>query len=292
MDGENAAIFECVEPRMGGANVRRRGVGSPRPTQNEAGRIRTGLFLRKNSHSGGIMPVLFHPMYRRRGGGKSLLAWRGYAQRSSSVRRPPSLPFLECLLSLQRTCARSRPPPQKFPKESILSAGAMGGVSCQPEVTVAINVEVVNRQRLVRVDTVWLGRTVRRAVSALRAEATTLTLVVVSDQQIATLHDRWMGLSDPTDVLTFDLAASAADGLCGDIVASAETAARVARELGWQARYELAYYMVHGLLHLAGEDDGTPGERRRMRRRERAVMAAIGLPAPPRRPRRPVRHAR
>ena len=55
-----------------------------------------------------------HPasVYRRLGGGKSLLAGQGYAQRSSSVRRPPSLPFLECLLSLQRTCVRSsrRPP--------------------------------------------------------------------------------------------------------------------------------------------------------------------------------------
>jgi len=73
---------------------------------------------------------------------------------------------------------------------------------------------------------------------------------------------------------------------------SAETARRLARELGWQARHELAYYVVHGLLHLAGEDDGTPGERRRMRRRERAVMAAIGLPAPPRRPRKPAPHGR
>ncbi len=40
-----------------------------------------------------------HPAYvdRRLGGGKRPLAGRGYAQRSSSVRRLPSLPFLECL---------------------------------------------------------------------------------------------------------------------------------------------------------------------------------------------------
>ena len=37
-------------------------------------------------------------VYRRLGGGKSLVAGRGYAQRSSSVRRPPSLPFLACLI--------------------------------------------------------------------------------------------------------------------------------------------------------------------------------------------------
>jgi probable rRNA maturation factor len=101
-----------------------------------------------------------------------------------------------------------------------------------------------------------------------------------------------MGIPGPTDVLTFDLSGAEARGLAGDIVVSAETARRLARELGWQARHELAYYVVHGLLHLAGEDDGTPGERRRMRRRERAVMAASRLPAPPRRPRKPAPHGR
>ena len=99
-------------------------------------------------------------------------------------------------------------------------------------------------------------------------------------------------LAAGADVLTFDLSAGGPRSLAGDIVVSAETARRAARELGWPPRHELAYYVVHGLLHLAGEDDGTPGERRRMRRRERAVMAASGLPVPPRRPRKPAPHGR
>jgi len=158
--------------------------------------------------------------------------------------------------------------------------------------SVSIDVEVLNRQRAVPVDATWLARVVRKAVAALGVEAAAITVLVVDDTRIAELHDRWLGIPGPTDVLTFDLAADERGGLAGDIVASAETARRVARELGWQARHELAYYVVHGLLHLGGENDGTPGERRRMRRRERAVMAAVGLPVPPRRPRRPARHGR
>jgi probable rRNA maturation factor len=156
----------------------------------------------------------------------------------------------------------------------------------------SISVEIVNRQKVVAVDPKWLERVVRRAVAAVGAEAAEITVVVVDDRQIAALHDRWMGIPGPTDVLTFDLSGAEARGLAGDIVVSAETARRLARELGWQARHELAYYVVHGLLHLAGEDDGTPGERRRMRRRERAVMAASRLPVPPRRPRKPAPHGR
>lgn len=156
----------------------------------------------------------------------------------------------------------------------------------------SISVEVVNRQRVVAVAATWLERVVRRAVVAIGAEAGEITVLVVDDRRIAALHDRWLGIPGPTDVLTFDLSAGAAAGLAGDIVASAETARRLARELGWQARHELAYYVIHGLLHLAGEADGTPGERRRMRRRERTVMAAVGLPAPPRRPRKPAPNGR
>jgi probable rRNA maturation factor len=154
--------------------------------------------------------------------------------------------------------------------------------SRKPGDAVTSVVEIVNRQKVVRIDAVWLGRVARRAIAEIGIDAAAITVVVVDDAEIAALHDRWMGLPDPTDVLTFDL--SERDGvIAGDIVVSAETARRVAREVGWQPREELAYYVCHGLLHLSGFDDVTPGERRRMRRKEREVMVAIGLPAPPRR---------
>ncbi len=147
----------------------------------------------------------------------------------------------------------------------------------------SISVDIVNRQKTAGVDAPWLGRIARRAIKVIGHDAAEITVAIVDDAEIASLHDRWMGLPDPTDVLTFDLSGCEGD-FAGDIVVSAETARRVAREVGWQPREELAYYVVHGLLHLSGFDDVTPGERRRMRRKEREVMVAIGLPAPPRRP--------
>ena len=158
-----------------------------------------------------------------------------------------------------------------------------------------VAVEVVNRQRKVPVNVVWFERIARKAITVLGAETAEITVLVLNDSQIAALHDQWMQIPDPTDVLTFDLGSEPPRRLAGDIVVSVETARRVAKELDWQPRHELAYYTIHGLLHLAGYDDLTPGERRRMRRGERAVMAAIGLPAPPRRPPAAVnrsRHAR
>lgn len=149
-----------------------------------------------------------------------------------------------------------------------------------------IRVEVIDRQRAVRVDAAWLTRVVRRALDRQGVVAAEITVLLVGDRRIARLHMEWLGVPGPTDVITFDLG-NGADDLCGDIVVSTETARRAARRHGWSPRHEVAYCVVHGLLHLAGHDDLDPVRRRAMRARERVLMAAAGLPRPPRgRPRR------
>jgi probable rRNA maturation factor len=158
-----------------------------------------------------------------------------------------------------------------------------------------IEVEVTDRQKVLTIDPRWLAGVVTRSLAAAGVERATIGVLLVDDAGIARLHERWSGISGPTDVLTFDLtAAPAAGAMHGDIAVSTETARGVARALGWQPRHEVAYYVVHGLLHLAGEDDHDPAARRRMRARERALMAAAGLPPPPasRRRARPARESR
>jgi probable rRNA maturation factor len=164
-----------------------------------------------------------------------------------------------------------------------------------PPAASAIDVEVTDRQKVLAVAPRWLADVVRRSLAAADIARATIGVLLVDDAGIARLHERWSGISGPTDVLTFDLAAvPVAGALHGDIAVSTETARRVARELGWQPRHEVAYYVVHGLLHLAGEDDHDPAARRKMRARERSVMAAAGLPRPPatRRQARPERGTR
>jgi len=158
--------------------------------------------------------------------------------------------------------------------------------AARPENDTGISVEIASRQRILVVDPTWLARIVRTALGAAGIRRAEIGVRLVDDAGIARLHERWLGIPGPTDVITFDLAAGG-DGLHGDIAASTETARRLARELGWQPRHELAYYVIHGLLHLTGEDDHTPADRRRMRSRERSLMAAAGLPSPPATRRRP-----
>lgn len=159
----------------------------------------------------------------------------------------------------------------------------MGRPSREPRER-AVQVAVADRQRLVRVGRPWLERIVRRALAAEGVDRAELSICLVDDRRIARLHREWFGDPAPTDVITFPLSDRGDPVLAGDLVVSAETARRRGREFGWPPRHELAYYVVHGLLHLTGHDDASPAARRAMRARERAVMRAAGLPAPPRRP--------
>lgn len=148
-----------------------------------------------------------------------------------------------------------------------------------------IEVDVVDRQRSMRVDAAWLGRVASRALLREGIGHAEIVIVLVGDRRIAALHEEWLGVPGPTDVITFDLAQGgpAREGLIGDIAVSTQTARRAARAVGWSARHEVAYCVVHGLLHLAGYDDHDATARREMRARERVLMAAAGLPRPPRR---------
>ena len=64
----------------------------------------------------------------------------------------------------------------------------------------------------------------------------------------------------------------------GDMVISMERAAAQAKEYGHSRRRELAYLVVHSVLHLLGYDHLDEGpQKARMRGREEAILASLGI---------------
>jgi probable rRNA maturation factor len=89
-----------------------------------------------------------------------------------------------------------------------------------------------------------------------------ITVCFVSDAGIRELNKKYLHRDGPTDVLVFDLGASA------DIIVSAQTAIRNAEIFKTTLQGELNLYVTHGLLHLLGYDDCTPKQRKLMRKKE------------------------
>jgi len=65
--------------------------------------------------------------------------------------------------------------------------------------------------------------------------------------------------------------------LLGDVVISAETAAKDAAEAQVSFESELYFLLLHGVLHLLGYDHerGTQAEAKRMEEKEREVFSVI-----------------
>ncbi len=85
-----------------------------------------------------------------------------------------------------------------------------------------------------------------------------LSLVICGDQEIAELNRQYLGRRGPTNVIAFPQQegelAGLTPGLLGDVVVSAETAAREAGENGLDPEEHLVRLLIHGVLHLLGHD--------------------------------------
>lgn len=126
----------------------------------------------------------------------------------------------------------------------------------------------------------------------LNADDVEIGLTLVDDEAMAELNQQYRSVSGPTDVLSFPMwtgdqlkeMGTHPDKyperplLLGDVVISVETARRQAEEYGHSFGREMAFLLVHGVLHLLGYEHDDDASRAEMRAREEAVLAATGWP--------------
>ena len=105
-----------------------------------------------------------------------------------------------------------------------------------------------------------------------------ISVVLVDDAGSRAINKTYLGHDYATDVISFNfdpIPGDPASGTCGEIVVNLSQAHRVGRRYGGPP-HELALYIAHGCDHLTGEDDTTPAQRQRMRRRELGWLKELG----------------
>jgi probable rRNA maturation factor len=131
-------------------------------------------------------------------------------------------------------------------------------------------IEVVNRQRRLRVDTTRWTDFAAKALGAIGKSESSATIAFVSDNRIRELNRQFRGIDKATDVLSFP--ANEPNNL-GDVAVSVETAVTQAKENGLSLDDEIAQLILHGLLHLSGYDHETDnGEMNRLELRLRRKL--------------------
>jgi probable rRNA maturation factor len=112
---------------------------------------------------------------------------------------------------------------------------------------------------------------------------TALAILITGDDDIRQMNRQFLGIDEPTDVLSFpdeadDFVQGVADQpLLGDIAIALETAQRQAAEHGLSFQSEVRHLLAHGILHLCGYDHvANPAEEAKMRAREEHYLGELG----------------
>jgi len=103
-----------------------------------------------------------------------------------------------------------------------------------------------------------------------------VAIVLAGDELLRQLNRDWRGIDRATDVISFAYDELEPDAVArpvtGDLLVSLDRMRDQARRYRVSPGAELARLVTHGTLHLCGHDHARPGERRRMRSREAAVL--------------------
>ncbi len=111
-----------------------------------------------------------------------------------------------------------------------------------------------------------------------------LSIVLLDPDAMAALHEQWMDLAGPTDVMAFPMDVDNApplaeppgpaglgpdhdpepDSMLGDVVLCPVVAGEQATEAGHSTASELTLLTTHGILHLLGYDHGDAAEEKEM----------------------------
>ncbi len=133
--------------------------------------------------------------------------------------------------------------------------------------------EVLNRQKLIRVDSRRVSRLVEFVLKREKSWPRGVAVLVTDDKGIRAYHREYLGKDTATDVISFGLGEKEH---LGDVVVSAETARRECGRYGATARQEFERYVVHGVLHLLGYDDHKAKDYKEMHGRQEKYLKAFG----------------
>jgi len=115
--------------------------------------------------------------------------------------------------------------------------------------------------------TTWI----RRVAATYGKKVGEVGYLFCDDEHILEVNREFLQHDYYTDIITFDYCED--DVLNGDIVISLDTVRSNAELFGKSYEEELHRVIIHGILHLCGQNDKGPGEREQMEAAENRALA-------------------
>jgi len=102
-----------------------------------------------------------------------------------------------------------------------------------------------------------------------------IAYIFCSDERILEVNKQYLNHDYYTDIITFDY--TEANIISGDIFISIDTVKSNAEEFGVTFEAEIERIIIHGILHLCGQDDKTPELRLEMTRKEDLAISQLKI---------------
>ena len=126
--------------------------------------------------------------------------------------------------------------------------------------------------------TAWVDR----ALKSVQKRAVSITVRVVTQEEMQSLNVRFRGQNSATNVLSFppDDRGSQRTGVSGDIVVCSVVVQTEAQEQNKAVDAHWAHMIIHGVLHLCGYDHTTDAVATDMESLEVLILHQLGFPDP------------
>lgn len=115
-----------------------------------------------------------------------------------------------------------------------------------------------------------INRWIKETAAEYGKKAGDIAYIFCSDERILEVNKQYLQHDYYTDIITFDY--SEGQIISGDIFISVDTVKTNAQEFGVSFEQELNRIIIHGILHLCGQDDKTPELRLEMTHKENLAI--------------------
>jgi len=134
------------------------------------------------------------------------------------------------------------------------------------------------------IDKALIEKTAKEALATNKKyDSFELGIVITDDENIHRINKEYRNIDEPTDVISFALLEGEGDFVMppddtlhlGEVVISYPRAVEQAKEQKHSTERELAWLVVHGVLHLLGHDHETDADRAAMQTIENDILVKI-----------------
>lgn len=119
-------------------------------------------------------------------------------------------------------------------------------------------------------DRLKIKRWIKQLVENAGFRLGSVSYIFCSDEKILEVNKQYLNHDFYTDIITFDYVEK--DIINGDIFISTDRVRENAKDFNVAFEEELHRVIIHGILHLLGQQDHTPKEEKQMRKKENEAL--------------------